>query len=45
MAAACEQASILLFDPNNGKLIGARNNAHADCVNCIRSVQQTVWND
>ena len=36
LAAACEKKSLLLFDPLNGKLICAKNNAHSDCVNCVR---------
>ncbi|XP_046341010.2 DDB1- and CUL4-associated factor 10-like [Haliotis rufescens] len=36
LVAACERQSILMFDPFNGKLVGHKDNAHQDCVNCVR---------
>ena len=36
LAAACERKSILIFDPLTRKLVRTIENAHTDCVNCIR---------
>ena len=36
LAAACERRSVLLFDPRNAQLIGVKNDAHTDCVNCVK---------
>ena len=36
LLAACEKKSILMFDPLCRKLIHAIDNAHSDCVNCVR---------
>ncbi|XP_046545445.1 DDB1- and CUL4-associated factor 10 homolog [Haliotis rubra] len=36
LVAACERQSILVFDPFNGKFVAHKNNAHQDCVNCVR---------
>ncbi len=36
MAAACEQNSVLLFDPGSRKLVHNVERAHQDCVNCVR---------
>lgn len=38
LVAACEKKSILMFDPLCRRLIHAVDNAHRDCVNCVRSV-------
>ncbi|XP_074643304.1 DDB1- and CUL4-associated factor 10 homolog isoform X2 [Tubulanus polymorphus] len=43
MVAACERKSFLLFDPLNGKLIGHKNNAHNDCVNCVRFLDSRIF--
>ena len=39
LLAACEKKSILMFDPLRRSLIHAIDNAHNDCVNCVRFVQ------
>lgn len=39
LLAACEKKSILMFDPLRRSLIHAIDNAHNDCVNCVRYVQ------
>lgn len=36
MVAACEKRSILLFDPTSQKYIQSVDNAHGDCVNCVK---------
>jgi len=36
LAAACERRSFLLFDPGSRRLIRMVENAHSDCVNCVR---------
>lgn len=36
LLAACEKKSILMFDPLCRRLICAIDNAHSDCVNCVR---------
>lgn len=36
LLAACEKRSILMFDPLCRRLIHAIDNAHNDCVNCVR---------
>ena len=36
LAAACERKSILIFDPLSKSLVRTIENAHTDCVNCIR---------
>ena len=36
LVAACEKRSVLLFDPLTHKRINTVENAHLDCVNCIR---------
>lgn len=41
MLAACEKKSILMFDPLCRKLIHAIDNAHNDCVNCVRFVKRS----
>lgn len=41
LLAACEKKSILMFDPLCRKLIHAIDNAHNDCVNCVRFVRRS----
>ena len=36
LAAACEKHNILIFDPLLRKQIASIDEAHTDCVNCIR---------
>lgn len=38
LLAACERKTILMFDPLRRKLIHSIENAHNDCVNCVRYV-------
>ena len=39
LLAACEKKSVLMFDPLCRRLIHAIDNAHGDCVNCVRLVE------
>lgn len=43
LGVACERKSILLFDPFSGKLIGHKNNAHSDCVNCVKFLDNRLF--
>uniref|UniRef100_A0A1B6J6L9 Uncharacterized protein n=1 Tax=Homalodisca liturata TaxID=320908 RepID=A0A1B6J6L9_9HEMI len=43
LVAACEKRSILMFDPLSRKLIHAVDNAHFDCVNCVRFLDSRVF--
>jgi len=43
LVAACEQNDLLMFDPHNEKLIGSKEAAHFDSVNCVRSVNTSVF--
>ncbi|KAK7871409.1 hypothetical protein R5R35_006110 [Gryllus longicercus] len=43
LVAACEKKSILMFDPLCKKLIHAVDNAHLDCVNCVRFLDSKVF--
>ncbi|XP_066581245.1 DDB1- and CUL4-associated factor 10 homolog [Prorops nasuta] len=43
LLAACEKRSILMFDPLSRKLIHAIGNAHNDCVNCVRFLDQRMF--
>ncbi|KYN44990.1 DDB1- and CUL4-associated factor 10 like protein [Trachymyrmex septentrionalis] len=43
LLAACEKKSILMFDPLCRKLIHALDNAHSDCVNCVRFLDQRMF--
>ncbi|XP_015181790.1 PREDICTED: DDB1- and CUL4-associated factor 10 isoform X1 [Polistes dominula] len=43
LLAACEKKSILMFDPLCRKLIRAIDNAHNDCVNCVRFLDQRMF--
>ncbi|XP_034178882.2 DDB1- and CUL4-associated factor 10 homolog [Osmia lignaria lignaria] len=43
LLAACEKKSILMFDPLRRRLIHAIDNAHDDCVNCVRFLDQRMF--
>jgi WD repeat-containing protein 32 len=43
LAAACERKSILVFDPLTRKIIRTIENAHSDCVNCIRFLDSRTF--
>jgi len=43
LAAACERKSILIFDPLARKLVRTIENAHSDCVNCIRFLDSRTF--
>ncbi|KAG7191124.1 hypothetical protein KM043_007156 [Ampulex compressa] len=43
LLAACEKKSILMFDPLRRNLIHAIDNAHSDCVNCVRFLDQRMF--
>ncbi|XP_012143916.1 DDB1- and CUL4-associated factor 10 homolog isoform X2 [Megachile rotundata] len=43
LLAACEKKSILMFDPLSRRLIHAIDNAHDDCVNCVRFLDQRMF--
>ncbi|XP_015517052.1 DDB1- and CUL4-associated factor 10 homolog [Neodiprion pinetum] len=43
LLAACEKRSILMFDPLCRRLIHAIDNAHNDCVNCVRFLDQRMF--
>jgi len=43
LAAACERKSILIFDPLTRKLVRTIDNAHSDCVNCIRFLDSRTF--
>ncbi|XP_039275524.1 DDB1- and CUL4-associated factor 10 homolog [Nilaparvata lugens] len=43
LVAACEKKSILMFDPLSRNLIRAIDNAHNDCVNCVRFLDSRVF--
>ncbi|XP_071441141.1 DDB1- and CUL4-associated factor 10 homolog [Hetaerina americana] len=43
LVAACEKKSILMFDPLCRRLIHSINNAHRDCVNCVRFLDSRVF--
>jgi len=43
LAAACEKKSILIFDPLRRNLVHSLNNAHTDCVNCIRFLDSRTF--
>jgi len=36
LSAACEKKNILIFDPLSRKVVRTIENAHTDCVNCVR---------
>lgn len=36
LSAACEKKNILIFDPLTRKIVKTIENAHTDCVNCVR---------
>ncbi|XP_032665782.1 DDB1- and CUL4-associated factor 10 [Odontomachus brunneus] len=43
LLAACEKKSILMFDPLCRRLIHAIDNAHSDCVNCVRFLDPRMF--
>ncbi|KAF7997091.1 hypothetical protein HCN44_005368 [Aphidius gifuensis] len=43
LVAACEKRSILMFDPLSRRLIHAIDDAHGDCVNCVRFLDQRMF--
>ncbi|XP_053975782.1 DDB1- and CUL4-associated factor 10 [Hylaeus anthracinus] len=43
LLAACERKTILMFDPLRRRLIHAIENAHTDCVNCVRFLDQRMF--
>lgn len=43
LVAACEKRSILMFDPLSRKLLSCVDNAHLDCVNCVRFLDSRVF--
>ncbi|XP_075223965.1 DDB1- and CUL4-associated factor 10 homolog isoform X2 [Lycorma delicatula] len=43
LVAACEKKSILMFDPLSRQLVHAVDNAHEDCVNCVRFLDSRVF--
>ncbi|XP_033209855.1 DDB1- and CUL4-associated factor 10 isoform X2 [Belonocnema kinseyi] len=43
LLAACEKKSVLMFDPLTRRLIRAIDNAHGDCVNCVRFLDQRIF--
>ncbi|CAH1404234.1 unnamed protein product [Nezara viridula] len=43
LVAACEKRSILMFDPLSRQLLNTVNNAHLDCVNCVRFLDSRVF--
>ena len=43
MGAACERKCVLLFDPTTRRLVSEVKNAHDDCVNCIRFLDNRLF--
>ncbi|XP_011297026.1 DDB1- and CUL4-associated factor 10 [Fopius arisanus] len=43
LVAVCEKKSILMFDPLCRRLVHAIDNAHNDCVNCARFLDQRMF--
>lgn len=43
LGVACERKSVLLFDPFSGKLVAHKNNAHTDCVNCVKFLDNRLF--
>ena len=43
MGAACERKCVLIFDPTTRKLVNKVKNAHEDCVNCIRFLDNRLF--
>lgn len=41
--AACEESSVLVYDPANQKLLKKIPYAHARCVNCVRFLTDTTF--
>ena len=42
LAAACEKKNILIFDPLRREVVHSINEAHSDCVNCIRYLHNNL---
>lgn len=43
LVAACEKKSILVLDPLRGSLVNHLDNAHNDCVNCIKFLDSRMF--
>lgn len=43
LGVACERKSVLLFDPFSGKMVAHKNNAHTDCVNCVKFLDNRLF--
>lgn len=43
LGAACEKKNVLLFDPSTHRVINDVENAHEDCVNCIRFLDDRLF--
>lgn len=43
LVAACEKKSIMVFDPLRAHLVNHVQNAHNDCVNCVRFLDSRMF--
>ncbi|WAR22555.1 DCA10-like protein [Mya arenaria] len=43
LGVAMERKSVLLFDALNGKLVAKKTNAHTDCVNCVKFLDDRLF--
>ncbi|ESO82910.1 hypothetical protein LOTGIDRAFT_211543 [Lottia gigantea] len=43
LIAACQHKSFLMFDPYNGQLLKEKQDAHSDCVNCVRFLDTRLF--
>ncbi|KAH3706710.1 DDB1- and CUL4-associated factor 10 homolog [Dreissena polymorpha] len=43
LGVAMERKSVLLFDAFNGKLVAKKTNAHTDCVNCVKFLDDRLF--
>lgn len=43
LVAACEKRSLMIFDPLSRQLLKTVDNAHYDCVNCVRFLDSRVF--
>lgn len=43
LVAACENKCMLIYDPNNARLIKRRFNTHTGCVNCVRFLDNRLF--
>lgn len=41
--AACEERSVLVYDASNQRLLKRINDAHCNCVNCVRFLNDTTF--